>query len=345
MLIYYPTVDGSLREDIEETFQVSKPLAILLDLHISSCGLVALPISFQSDDPDSFKNYKFLMAERRKRAKAEALKLFRLISKAEVDSVDLPEFDPIQVALKKGKLSIRTKGRESAVVADVTDKTNKLSFFREIHRSTTNKDSPQARDPKSGSPKVFFRLFGEGRIMQKQDFPHFTLTSVLLENADEFERILNEDRFYKSLTWNRIDAFLADRPPELFTWPDLENCHFTELREISSAQFNELGLFQVIDYHVGEFALPKNRRRAPLKDYIERGLRGVTGSDYWKENDQIERLRKLAYKMATQIRMANGKQNTDLSKAIKHWTEDMEWLRQKYYLPLQNPFFEWPKKQ
>lgn len=265
--------------------------------------------------------------------------------------MELPTFDPEKVALeemmKTGVLRYRTRRRNngrkySTVVARTVDKTDQLSFFQEISRSTSHQNGAEATSPKSGSPKALLKLFKQGRVFEKHSFSEFVCQSVRLTDDALFNELLEDVRFYKSLTWNRIDAFLNGHLDELFVWPDLDQCAEADLGQIGKAEFQERGLFESLQYRVGAHSSPRSIRRKQLSNYIEAGTVDKSCSEDWKELDSVERLRKLALKIAMHIRMSRGKSDQDFSLALGHWTEDLEWLRERYYEPLKNPFFDWP---
>lgn len=108
----------------------------------------------------------------------------------------------------------------------------------------------------------------------------------------------------------------------------------------------EKGLLYYVGYHVGKTGLPKNKQIMLLSNVFKNNLPSIYNlpQEYlieWGEPKSPQRLKKLAYSIATFCKNAKKKSKHNMDQAIKDWKDDLEWLYNEYYLPLGFKF-KWP---
>ncbi len=129
---------------------------------------------------------------------------------------------------------------------------------------------------------------------------------------------------------------------EWFPWPLTDapggNGH------LMSYGWPEEGMLRYLGYHVGETnPTPRDERRLILKYIFERDLPPLNDSEYysqWGSPRTPQRLQKLANTIAALARNAKRRDPLALRRAINDWEDDLQYLRENYYVGFFN--FEWP---
>jgi len=126
---------------------------------------------------------------------------------------------------------------------------------------------------------------------------------------------------------------------DCFPWPDIE----APLgKKNLKSDWPETGLLRFMSYTVGVNGIGRRRREEILDSVFKSVLPNINSPDYmkqWGSPDTAKRLRKIAKSIAALIR--NAKRNSmDLSLAIRHWTNDLDYLHGKYYVGRFD--FHWP---
>lgn len=126
-----------------------------------------------------------------------------------------------------------------------------------------------------------------------------------------------------------LEAFRGFLPP----FPTTEVPDTSDGNEIKRI-FPQIGLLKHMDYRVGANGLPANKRRAILRDILERErLPVVVSAEYmreWGTANSVQRLLKIANSIATFCRNAKRKSRPPES-AIAAWDADLNWLRTNFY--------------
>lgn len=107
---------------------------------------------------------------------------------------------------------------------------------------------------------------------------------------------------------------------------------------------NNSGLLSHIGYHVGRTSnLTVTQRRKILDDVYLKPLSGYylsKISSEWNEPNSPERLKKLAYAIASFARNAKRRKLDKMDVAIEQWESDLDYLYKKFYLG--RFVFSWP---
>lgn len=108
--------------------------------------------------------------------------------------------------------------------------------------------------------------------------------------------------------------------------------------------FADIGIRSVFGHSAGRDARTRRSRRAALaRAYAQPVPADGLGrlSRRAGAPKSSTRRRRIAFSMATQIRLDSEKTTADMSLALLHWQDDLEWLRETYYEPC-DPSFTWP---
>ena len=116
--------------------------------------------------------------------------------------------------------------------------------------------------------------------------------------------------------------------------------------EIDDSNWPQVGVLSKMGYKVGKDGIYDQNMRHQVLNMIylkEQGaLPRVMSKSYldeWGLAGSCKRLEKMANSIATFCRNAKRKDN-DMTVAIKHWEEDLKWLKQKYIDS--HCVFQWP---
>lgn len=131
---------------------------------------------------------------------------------------------------------------------------------------------------------------------------------------------------------NLIDSKSSKTPKT--AKPKIKKRITIDLTKLNNAKIREVGLLSAIGYRVGNNG-EKKAIRHDLLDYVfKTDLPTKIDPEYlseWGDKKSPKRLYKLLNSLSAFI--ANAKSNTagDYSTAIKHWEEDYQYLKSKYY--------------
>lgn len=108
--------------------------------------------------------------------------------------------------------------------------------------------------------------------------------------------------------------------------------------------FAEVSAPKIFGYTVGNEGWPKKKRQEFWSDFMELQLppevKRYCGDEYG-DPLTIKRLRKVANLLAGNVNL-RAKHPRDFSKAMADWTEDLSFLKNKYYEGLSMKFLPWP---
>ena len=140
------------------------------------------------------------------------------------------------------------------------------------------------------------------------------------------------------------DPVEDDDEDESFKWP--RTAIMPSSKAMAKDHFSyERGVLSFLGYRVGYGGIEKRKRHDVLVYAFNGVLPSVGSPEYMDEWDQPKtgkRLKKMADSLATFAR--NGKRNErqDMSEAVKHWIDDLSWLKGEYYDGKFDRSFHWP---
>ncbi len=141
-------------------------------------------------------------------------------------------------------------------------------------------------------------------------------------------------RFRKALLseWGKRTR-RASKPQDYFTWPDT--------RPIGDGggdgiNYNQQGILKFMGYQVGASNGESAATRRHILDAVFAGdLPPVNGRAYmegWAGPGSAKRLQRLATEIARFARNARSKGSANMDVAISDWEEDLDYLRERYYV-------------
>lgn len=152
----------------------------------------------------------------------------------------------------------------------------------------------------------------------------------------------------------RIVELFGDHPAlrnlvehEHFDWPTLRVPEpDSDDSSLPRGVFRDVGILDCFGYRVGYAAVrPEARQRALTRAY-EKPVPGRTPPmlrDRIATERTPARLHQIADAIASQYRLASRRRNADMSCALEHWRDDLEWLKVRYYDTLESLPFRWPE--
>jgi len=147
------------------------------------------------------------------------------------------------------------------------------------------------------------------------------------ETLDKVRIIMNS---IKS-RWNAVGHING----KIFRWPTTLIIPSTGSSKFGDID-NKSGLLSHIGYHVGRTSsLTHMQRRRILDDVF---LKSLSGYDFpniateWSEPNSSERLKKLAYTIASFVKNAKRRKLEKMDVAIEQWEWDLNYLYNKFYL-------------
>ena len=147
------------------------------------------------------------------------------------------------------------------------------------------------------------------------------------------------DAIYRE--WDRRNAVIL-KDDDYFRWPDIEAVGGNGTL---AANWLAEGLLSYMGYHVGNTqGVVTGKRRKILTEVFYGPVPPLFPRYYleqWGAPSSAHRLRKLAETLASFVRNAKRRHNSDsLAKAIDQWTDDLEYLYLDYYVDKFH--FAWP---
>lgn len=116
--------------------------------------------------------------------------------------------------------------------------------------------------------------------------------------------------------------------------------------EMSGNSWPQVGLLKYLGYTVGRAGLAPSTRRGILRQIYQRSdLPTVCSSDYmakWGQARSAQRLRELAVTLASFTRLRK-RQTADCSVAIFDYEDDLQWLKEEFYVGRYDHCFSWPR--
>ena len=141
--------------------------------------------------------------------------------------------------------------------------------------------------------------------------------------------------------WHRRNAVIL-KDDDYFRWPDIDAVGGNGTL---AANWLKNGLLSYMDYHVGNTqGVVTGKRRKILTEVFYGPVPPLFPRYYleqWGAPSSAHRLRKLAETLASLIRNAKRRRDSDCyAKAIDQWTDDLEYLYLDYYIDKFH--FAWP---
>lgn len=181
-------------------------------------------------------------------------------------------------------------------------------------------------------------------------FSYYKLNDLAKECWEDYQtlyKIYTELLLHRSTPYAfKLRARIVDRLNEIvnqgFPWPQTEAEKGGGELEIA-ADWLEVGLLSFIGYKVGQKGLDELERHTILAFIYKEQLPLVNSIEYmaeWGVPESGHRLKKIAESIAAFIRNTKRKKVKSYQQAIFDWKNDLEYLRQSYYVGRYD--FYWP---
>lgn len=132
--------------------------------------------------------------------------------------------------------------------------------------------------------------------------------------------------------WQRLST-LAPNHPDYFPWPTTESPKGAG--NIAAVDWEELGMLAYLGYHVGVTSKLTTAQRQRLLAHVFTmqlpPLNNVAYMQSWGSAHTGPRLRKMAEAIAAFARNAKRRSNLRFNVAIRHWEDDLSYLRKTFY--------------
>lgn len=133
---------------------------------------------------------------------------------------------------------------------------------------------------------------------------------------------------------------------EWFPWPSTDAPLGRRGAEINAEDWPPEGMLSWLGYRVGKTNPTPRAQREVILDYVfESELPPLNSHEYfaqWGEPATPKRLSKIAETIAAFVRLAKGRIDPRLGRAISDWEEDLKYLYDKYYVDQFGFDFMWP---
>lgn len=190
-------------------------------------------------------------------------------------------------------------------------------------------------------PRPFFHhTWIELEMQTNSGFDEIPKLQVILSEL-KYRKSRKAVALYKRVA-DRIE-YLSEKKVICFKWPSTAVCvdSGTALR---LAHFDyEEGLLKFMGYAVGQKGAYRSRRIQVLDYVFNERVPKVQSYEYmskWGEPKSARRLEKLADCLASFARNAKRRRFQDMEQAVLEWEEDLNYLKEKYYLGCFD--FPWP---
>ena len=141
----------------------------------------------------------------------------------------------------------------------------------------------------------------------------------------------------------QIITILVDRFSESFKWPNTDVVLGGGGLLIHDFDVPEESPLKLLGYTTGRSGAGRTTRRRILRRAYHDELPEVHSRDYmakWGSPHTSNRLRAIATHIASLTRNAKRKNAANMSLAISHWEEDLQYLRREFYAGVYD--FSWP---
>ena len=163
-----------------------------------------------------------------------------------------------------------------------------------------------------------------------------TVGKAVQEMDEIYDSREEECPFYK-------DILNDDVPVEEWRWPELNSVAGSSSLNSQFLAFSALKMF---GYSVGKTAgWPKTQRREFLSDFMEKELPASVSRHFGSEYGSplsAHRLRKVANVISSNCSLRIRNDEARYSCAISDWTDDLNFLKDKYYYGKDLRFLPWP---
>lgn len=146
---------------------------------------------------------------------------------------------------------------------------------------------------------------------------------------------------YLKILRNQISVYLASIPKKPYTITKSNIMIGTHTYKFAGNE--QSGILARLGYKVGHNGMSISNRRDILDFAFNNELPPTTSPEYmeeWGTRLSAKRLKKLANCLSTFAANAKNHSGGDYSVAIKHWRDDLKYLRNEYYEGKFN--FKWP---